>query len=1098
MSSTRSTQNSHRGTDFGIAAAYMQGHETGASTAQRDEAAAQQPIPDLFESDIESTQFPIVSERTVSQSQSTCAASTMGATDGDTVHGLPHGNAERDVGPTTLASQQPHDDAAATTREVGGKPKTKAAPRSKFGLEDVRRGPANVDLGPIRPTGLGKKRSSTLSPQRTSGRKQVPVNLEPLLEEPTPHPEAAPSNLGDPIPVPEVPTRSDATQGKSSPGPTSPTSIVPPSPTAEAQMHAAATIESLADRVMVLEKIITERFLAIDDRLQVMDHGTSETNRALLAKLGQIEERSHDLSERLTELEIKLHEWRAPKSPQTFSMSTPQGSSPAAEKGPQRMPEAQPVSVTCGQPPTQQGVQPAPTMVGMPQARQEMQNTSAMSGRPLTQSFTRHFRGEPGVKFSERSGNPHGQYAQNPWTTQPDFGFHAHGPAPTQTTTWAMQHPQTPVISSSFGAGKSLQKEVTYVIDRKNAGDLPTFSGRIIDYEKWVEKVIEHLCSTCSRWRNVLDTARRAHAPHDQYQLLNTQIDGFNAWEIAVELGQCTFRHLHSDLYEDKYALCGGPELNGFELWRNLEKRYGGGGRAVEVSGLAAFMSFPKCDSENNLVPHLARWEEYLNRYGSERRKTPESLRVMLLQVLPKEMSDKLGPKRAKYPTFQSILAYVRERYEERRELAKAEAIHLPLQTRKTSRVAAVSQQQTPATYASVAARPTSQQQPIQVPSMEDLQNMMAAVSGVRTHGGRSPASRFIFKGCWECGKDGHSRHECPQWKKILVDGKPPPGHKGAKDKALAKYKAERAAASDAKPKNKINYLGEEVSENNTEDEDNGDEQVDEFGLRHMKVMMEPVKTSNSFAALADVNPGYEISEEVAEATNNFAHRLHVGKKTAQRSRRPKEDFHAVLKEFKDKDGKDGKKPVILRSAEDLDRPDVKRLISPLPEEPERINRLATLCPPNEEVPLLPGEQWVLFDTGASCNAINVSRDCPEYTEKVRQTRNSMSGRGAESASGGSIPERGEVTVDMLVDGNPCQMTFKDMEVSMPISSGRACVGGGDTFAVIHKNGGSLKNITSGKEIKLYARQGVYFFKATILTPGTLEPDLSSPFARRG
>ena len=58
-----------------------------------------------------------------------------------------------------------------------------------------------------------------------------------------------------------------------------------------------------------------------------------------------------------------------------------------------------------------------------------------------------------------------------------------------------MQHPQTLVISSSFVAGKSLQKEVTYVIDRKNAGDLPTFSGRIIDYEKWVEKVIEHLCS---------------------------------------------------------------------------------------------------------------------------------------------------------------------------------------------------------------------------------------------------------------------------------------------------------------------------------------------------------------------------------------------------------------------------------------------------------------------------------------------------------------------------------------------------------------------------------------------------------------------------
>ena len=60
MSSTRATQNSHRGTDFGIAAAYMQGHETSASTVRSDEVATEQPIPDLFESDIESTQLPTI------------------------------------------------------------------------------------------------------------------------------------------------------------------------------------------------------------------------------------------------------------------------------------------------------------------------------------------------------------------------------------------------------------------------------------------------------------------------------------------------------------------------------------------------------------------------------------------------------------------------------------------------------------------------------------------------------------------------------------------------------------------------------------------------------------------------------------------------------------------------------------------------------------------------------------------------------------------------------------------------------------------------------------------------------------------------------
>ena len=120
------------------------------------------------------------------------------------------------------------------------------------------------------------------------------------------------------------------------------------------------------------------------------------------------------------------------------------------------------------------------------------------------------------------------------------------------------------------------------------------------------------------------------------------------------------------------------------------------------------------------------------------------------------------------------------------------------------------------------------------------------------------------------------------------------------------------------------------------------------------------------------------------------------------------------------------------------------------------------------------------------------------FKEKIRQTPNSLNGRGAESANGGSILERGEVTVDMMVDGHACQMTFKDMDVSMPITSGRACVGGGDTFAIIHQNGGSLKNITTGKEIKLYARQGVHFFRAAILAPDSLAPDMTSPFARQG
>ena len=120
---------------------------------------------------------------------------------------------------------------------------------------------------------------------------------------------------------------------------------------------------------------------------------------------------------------------------------------------------------------------------------------------------------------------------------------------------------------------------------------------------------------------------------------------------------------------------------------------------------------------------------------------------------------------------------------------------------------------------------------------------------------------------------------------------------------------------------------------------------------------------------------------------------------------------------------------------------------------------------------------------------MKVSRDCPQYVDLVKATRNSQSGQCAETAGGGSIQERGEVTVDILIDGVYYQMPVRDMDVSMPISSGRSCVAAGDNYSVIHEHGGTIKNVVTGKEIQLDARQGVYFFKATVLPPGSVTVD---------
>ena len=63
------------------------------------------------------------------------------------------------------------------------------------------------------------------------------------------------------------------------------------------------------------------------------------------------------------------------------------------------------------------------------------------------------------------------------------------------------------------------------------------------------------------------------------------------------------------------------------------------------------------------------------------------------------------------------------------------------------------------------------------------------------------------------------------------------------------------------------------------------------------------------------------------------------------------------------------------------------------------------------------GEIWVLWDTGASCSAVKVGRDCPQHSPLVTSTQPSASWQGEESACGGSTKERGEVVIDMMVDG---------------------------------------------------------------------------------
>ena len=110
---------------------------------------------------------------------------------------------------------------------------------------------------------------------------------------------------------------------------------------------------------------------------------------------------------------------------------------------------------------------------------------------------------------------------------------------------------------SQFGVGKSLQREISYTINRKNVEDLKVFGGRIADFEKWTARMTEHVSLSCSRCRSLLESVRKSPQPFTKEGLINSQIDGFNCWEVALELGGFTMKLLHADLYNNKFSLCG-------------------------------------------------------------------------------------------------------------------------------------------------------------------------------------------------------------------------------------------------------------------------------------------------------------------------------------------------------------------------------------------------------------------------------------------------------------------------------------------------------------------------------------------------------------
>ena len=95
---------------------------------------------------------------------------------------------------------------------------------------------------------------------------------------------------------------------------------------------------------------------------------------------------------------------------------------------------------------------------------------------------------------------------------------------------------------SEHGVGKSLFKEISYIISSKETEDFFKFKGQVTDFLTWKTKMMDHLARSTCKYRTIVEAISKRKQIISKQELLATEIDGFNGWEIAVMLSGFTLR----------------------------------------------------------------------------------------------------------------------------------------------------------------------------------------------------------------------------------------------------------------------------------------------------------------------------------------------------------------------------------------------------------------------------------------------------------------------------------------------------------------------------------------------------------------------------
>ena len=129
-----------------------------------------------------------------------------------------------------------------------------------------------------------------------------------------------------------------------------------------------------------------------------------------------------------------------------------------------------------------------------------------------------------------------------------------------------------------------------------------------------------------------------------------------------------------------------------------------------------------------------------------------------------------------------------------------------------------------------------------------------------------------------------------------------------------------------------------------------------------------------------------------------------------------------------------------------------------------------------------PDEVLCLVDSGSTINAAWIEKHFPQYAKMIHSTEASRRGDTATTACGMELKNKGRCAVHGTVDDLPFSVAFKDMEVELPILSVRKMVRRNNDVRFSGK-GGTIRNKNTGRVLKFYEHEGVYFLKLKVNGP---------------